>query len=557
MVLTSTVFGLQTSCEKIQAFGSFRVMKKKKNRRHTPRVYSFAVVKHLREEDVHYLHSICADQTQQGAGKILMDYVIKDAYESQVSAVKLSSLEHVILYYKKYGFDLKNSCSVPEDTDISRSLKKLNYVVKRIKRKNGGVINTRELMETKEIQQFLEKLIQHKEILVDKNCATRQECNVSGYTMLKCFERVSENPGSGGQGTNINIGNLQTSSTTNINIVTSCFEFDIKDVVLTSDPTYFRNRVTNEMFHKAPPLKKIGGGNYGIMFLLRGNKGNNIVAKVAKYNNSLRQDIRALEMLEEKQVSSSCYFPAKNIGNRVIIMPQAKGGDLLQFLKKRKRMGKSFKMTIALNCILRMVENVQCLLQKELYYTDLKLQNILVPNAGSTQTQLRKNGLRCLLFVGDHGSLSWFGIRNPDELSAIATICPPPNEAYIVTPGIIAIRKENAYVAQELLFKIMCANILLIFAAIQNETLYKEFFSSVHFQGSAQVDPIHHFKKIVSPDLHLPKPIVDTLKREMSTWRTTIRYTSRQQKKKTTHPNAFGVLKSQLTEYMQDKNLFF
>lgn len=284
----------------------------------------------------------------------------------------------------------------------------------------------------------------------------------------------------------------------------SCFSLDINDIEYKENTFY--NTKTGETFNIDDNSTLIGEGAYGQVRLLEGGK---LVAKTG----DLEEDILAIQKLHNANIS--CYYPAKVFENKIVLMPTAKGGDLSEFfLSKIKSVSQKKKLRIAMRCILRMVENVNCLLQKGMYYYDLKPENILVPN-DCRSDMCQEYNPECILGLGDHGSITWFGKERTGDIFGLATICPPKNDRYIPDAGNIFITRHNSVAAKKILHKIVCANILLILSLTKGKEMYSKMFGVVNYQS--EKDPSKYLSQILPKNM-VKSSLGQILQEEMKEW---------------------------------------
>lgn len=158
---------------------------------------AFAVVEAIKTKgfEHHYLEAICGNP-KSGQAAALLKMIIEKARKTQgVVGVKLSALEHVLLYYRKseFGFDHAPDCTSKEtskvkniyDNEVAPARKRMLEIAKiRNRRPNFPKF----IEEDQTLKLYIEELLRDKRIL-NFGCKTREQCGIHGYTMTKCFKR--------------------------------------------------------------------------------------------------------------------------------------------------------------------------------------------------------------------------------------------------------------------------------------------------------------------------------------------------------------------------------
>jgi hypothetical protein len=134
-----------------------------------------------------YVDVVCSKQP--GAGRMMLDIIEPHAEAGGYAGVALSSLPHVVGYYRRRGYRHREQCipGVPEDPQVSRSFEELALPL--IQKYKQDVVNyIDESPEGSGYRRFLGGLIKRR-LSKDKECTDLDACNVHGYVMMKCFER--------------------------------------------------------------------------------------------------------------------------------------------------------------------------------------------------------------------------------------------------------------------------------------------------------------------------------------------------------------------------------
>jgi GNAT superfamily N-acetyltransferase len=133
--------------------------------------------------DYIYIDVVCSNK---GLGKILIDRAKDIAKAKNLRGVILSSLEHVIGYYRKHDFENKESCSNNEEIVFLNNLYK-DYAEPVIK-KYGSKLP--EILNDVDMYRHYLDIISANGLTPDKNCK-EAKCNSDGYTMAWCNENYT------------------------------------------------------------------------------------------------------------------------------------------------------------------------------------------------------------------------------------------------------------------------------------------------------------------------------------------------------------------------------
>lgn len=133
--------------------------------------------------DYIYIDVVCSNK---GLGRILIDRAKDIAKEKNLRGVILSSLEHVIGYYRKHDFENKESCS--SDDDFINNLYKeyAEPIIKKYGSKLPDILNDVDMY-----RHYLD-ILSANGITPDKDCK-EAKCNSSGYTMTWCNKDYMDN----------------------------------------------------------------------------------------------------------------------------------------------------------------------------------------------------------------------------------------------------------------------------------------------------------------------------------------------------------------------------
>lgn len=213
-------------------------------------------------------------------------------------------------------------------------------------------------------------------------------------------------------------------------------------------------------------------GGYSKVFELRSvaDESTTIVIKEGKEKGFLDDDIKSLEALAKTEnACSDCYQNAQvvrikspeNVGP-FVVMRRAKGGNLYEFLKaiKDKKLyanNKTLYKKLIVNIMIFLKKAVEELIEKGLYFFDLKPQNILVLTDCVSNRENCTAGeisVECLLRLGDHGSIA--SQDSKGGIQAVMTYAPAYHSGEMVF--------ENKKNATFCITKILMINYLLILA---------------------------------------------------------------------------------------------
>lgn len=130
-----------------------------------------------------YIDVVCANYPRLGTK--LLEEAQKQAKKSKLSGVALSSLAHVIGYYRKLGFKHSINCD-HETNELTQAFNKLAQpFIEKYKGKAPVYIATNDPTASN-YRKFL-KLLVDLGFAKDEACNTVDLCNANGYIMTRCF----------------------------------------------------------------------------------------------------------------------------------------------------------------------------------------------------------------------------------------------------------------------------------------------------------------------------------------------------------------------------------
>ena len=139
-----------------------------------------------------FIDVVCADTAAPGLGKAMVLHAEKIAKDKHKTGVVLSSLPHVVGYYKSMGYKYRELCNDKEDAFLAKQSGKLTRpLIEKHKRMSPTPAQWKshiasDTKEGKAYTKFL-TLLMNKKLVKTKECGSVAECNVDGYIMTKCF----------------------------------------------------------------------------------------------------------------------------------------------------------------------------------------------------------------------------------------------------------------------------------------------------------------------------------------------------------------------------------
>jgi ribosomal protein S18 acetylase RimI-like enzyme len=132
-----------------------------------------------------YIDVVCANQP--GLGEAMLNAAEKRASQRGLEGLVLSSLPHVVGYYRRIGYRNRETCD-EENPKLSTSFVTMaKPLIDRYKKDVAKYIYDK---EGAEYRKFLNEL-RKSNLAKNKNCKTVTDCNKDGYIMTKCFVEKS------------------------------------------------------------------------------------------------------------------------------------------------------------------------------------------------------------------------------------------------------------------------------------------------------------------------------------------------------------------------------
>ncbi len=134
-----------------------------------------------------YIDVVCSNYPK--LGETLIQIIEKLAQQKKLHGVSLSSLAHVIGYYRRLGYYNRTDC-FPEDREVTMKFEE--NVKPLIEKHKQNIVD--HILEPP-YREFLQFLI-NRDLAKDKMCKKSKnaisECNIHGYTMTKCFSEKKQ-----------------------------------------------------------------------------------------------------------------------------------------------------------------------------------------------------------------------------------------------------------------------------------------------------------------------------------------------------------------------------
>src|SRR3989344_754119 len=204
--------------------------------------------------------------------------------------------------------------------------------------------------------------------------------------------------------------------------------FDIKSIStlsINNDDTFLINNTI--IFYK---VRTIANGSYGKVNAYKNNNDEYIAIKssISNDHEQLNDEYNILQYLIEHNICKNVYVPSKSfkINNKIYIIMEYMSGTLGEYVThfyNTPNLKYYNILPIILEICLSIVKLIYCLAHHKLYYTDLKLNNILIRCDSNVAKHL--NITKIYLALCDLGSI--VNYNNIEKQQLWSTTFPPPN----------------------------------------------------------------------------------------------------------------------------------